>query len=109
MARRRFAGDERVLRRKVLDRQLAPFFRGKDEPGEDTEECPICMLNFQGGLNRSSCCQQGLCSECYLQICPRASKSVRYAQLVPTRHAARAPSSAQKDPQEPSSDSSPVS
>ena len=71
------AGDERVLRRMVLERRLAPFYRGDDEPTDDMEECPICMLNYPGGLNRSSCCQQGICSECFLQIYPRANKPVK--------------------------------
>ena len=71
-------GDERVLRRMILERRLAPFYRGEEEPADDDrEECPICMLYFPGGLNRSACCQQGLCSECFLQICPRANKPVR--------------------------------
>lgn len=67
-------GDERVLRKMVLERKIAPFFRGEEE-GE--EECPICMLYYSGGLNRANCCQQGLCSECYLQIVPRANKTAR--------------------------------
>ena len=62
----------------ILERRLAPFYRGEEEPADDDrEECPICMLYFPGGLNRSACCQQGLCSECFLQICPRANKPVR--------------------------------
>ena len=90
------AGDERVLRRMVLDRKLAPFFPGEDDPGDDKEECPICMLYYAGGLNRSSCCQQGICSECFLQICPRANKQVKYEPttrlLVPAPVLSLAPS-----------------
>jgi hypothetical protein len=38
-----------------LDRKLAPFFPGKDSANEqDSEECPICFLNYSGGLNRVS-------------------------------------------------------
>ena len=71
------AGDERVLKRMILDRRFAPFYRGEDDPADDREECPICMLYFPGGLNRAACCQQGICSECYLQICPRPNKLVK--------------------------------
>ena len=74
------AGEERTLRRMILERRLAPFYRGEDEPGaatDEREECPICMLFYPGGLNRANCCGQGLCSECWLQICPRANKQVK--------------------------------
>lgn len=95
----------------VLDRKLAPFYRGEDDEGGDREECPICMLvccrptpcvhclcargggqpfdrrrcqasrvppraqYYPGGLNRSNCCGQGICSTCFLQVSPRANKS----------------------------------
>ena len=78
-----------MLRKMVLERRLAPFFRGEDEPGDDREECPICMLYYQGGLNRAGCCQQGICSECFLQICPRANKAVRCVALRVHRHIRR--------------------
>ena len=38
------AGDERSLRRLILDPKIAPFYPGSDEPAPDREECPICML-----------------------------------------------------------------
>ena len=31
------------------------------------EECPICFL-FYPALNRSACCNKGICTECYLQV-----------------------------------------
>jgi len=34
----------------------------------DLEECPICLLYYPGGLNRSLCCKKGVCSECFLQL-----------------------------------------
>ena len=64
-----------MLKRMIVDRKLAPFYRGDDDDSGDKEECPICMLNFPGGLNRSNCCQKGICSECYVQVVPRASKA----------------------------------
>ncbi|EOD13256.1 hypothetical protein EMIHUDRAFT_247056 [Emiliania huxleyi CCMP1516] len=65
--------DERALRRAILERRLAPCTRGQDEASPHLDECPICMLNFPGGLNRSSCCKQPICTECYLQVAPRMS------------------------------------
>jgi len=59
----------------VLERKLAPFFKGEDDAGGDKEECPICMLYYPGGLNRSNCCRQGICSECFLQVSPRANRT----------------------------------
>jgi len=67
--------DPRIIRKLVLDRKLAPFYRGEDDEGGDKEECPICFLYYPGGLNRSNCCGQGICSECFLQVSPRANKS----------------------------------
>lgn len=32
------------------------------------EECPICFLYFPKNLNVSRCCQQPICSECFVQI-----------------------------------------
>uniref|UniRef100_A0A7S4B8F4 RING-type domain-containing protein n=1 Tax=Chrysotila carterae TaxID=13221 RepID=A0A7S4B8F4_CHRCT len=67
--------DERVLRRLILDRKLAPCYRGVEDPAPDREECPICMLFYPGGLNRSICCKKPICTECYLQVTPRSSKN----------------------------------
>ena len=38
------AGDERMLRRLILDRKLAPCHVGLEEASAEREECPICML-----------------------------------------------------------------
>ena len=46
------AWDERVVRRMILDRHLAPRFPGTEDPGEATEECPICFLVCVRGLGR---------------------------------------------------------
>lgn len=63
--------DERALRKAILDRKLAPCYPGSDDHTPETEECPICMLNYPGGLNRSLCCAQPICTECYLQVVPK--------------------------------------
>lgn len=41
---RRLAGDERTLRKMIIERTIAPFYPGQDQPAPDREECPICML-----------------------------------------------------------------
>ena len=38
---------------------------------------PDCLSSqyYPGGLNRSNCCRQGICSECFLQVSPRANRT----------------------------------
>lgn len=33
-----------------------------------TSQCPICFLHYPPALNRSSCCDQPICTECFVQI-----------------------------------------
>jgi hypothetical protein len=35
---------------------------------KDPTECPICFLYFHPYLNKTRCCDQPLCSECFVQI-----------------------------------------
>jgi len=61
--------DAKTVKRLILNKRLAPFFPGQEESSEtDLEECPICFLFYPGGLNRSTCCKKGICTECFLQI-----------------------------------------
>jgi len=64
--------DLKVVKRLITSKRLAPLFPGKEESLEtqngDYEECPICFLFYPGGLNRSTCCKKGICTECFLQI-----------------------------------------
>ncbi|KAI9830566.1 MAG: SNF1-interacting protein [Phylliscum demangeonii] len=34
----------------------------------DASECPICFLYYPAYLNRTRCCDQAICSECFVQI-----------------------------------------
>ena len=60
----------RKLRRDILKGRLAPCFKGAEDGGGGVEECPICMLHYPA-LNRSRCCGQGICTECYAQVGPK--------------------------------------
>jgi hypothetical protein len=60
--------EDRTLRKLILSKKLSPFFPPPESKSEDNEECPICLMCYAGGLNRSACCQQSICSECYLQV-----------------------------------------
>ena len=35
---------------------------------KDASECPICFLYYPPFLNRTRCCDQSICSECFVQI-----------------------------------------
>ncbi|KAJ5727125.1 hypothetical protein N7493_004945 [Penicillium malachiteum] len=35
---------------------------------KDSSECPICFLYYPPYLNRTRCCDQPICSECFVQI-----------------------------------------
>ncbi|PNS15833.1 hypothetical protein CAC42_4285 [Sphaceloma murrayae] len=35
---------------------------------KDAQECPICFLYYPPFLNRTRCCDQPICSECFVQI-----------------------------------------
>lgn len=61
-------------------RRIAPCWPGAEENNEDEtlEECNICMLHYPA-LNRSRCCGNGICTECFLQV------AVPAAALAPLR------------------------
>ncbi|KAL3232638.1 Protein SIP5 [Nakaseomyces bracarensis] len=40
----------------------------KYEVYKDTEECPICFMNIPKPLNKTKCCKQSLCTECFVSI-----------------------------------------
>jgi len=60
--------DPRVLRKMVLTRKISPFYPPMETRAEGSDECPICMMCYFGGLNRSLCCGQSICSECFCQV-----------------------------------------
>mmetsp|Transcript_17276 Transcript_17276/g.25695 ORF Transcript_17276/g.25695 Transcript_17276/m.25695 type:complete len:258 (-) Transcript_17276:123-896(-) len=60
--------DAKVLKKTIVDKQLAPIFKGEQDAGKGLEECPICFLWYPGGLNRVKCCKQSICTECFTQI-----------------------------------------
>ncbi|KAM5346183.1 hypothetical protein ACJ41O_009188 [Fusarium nematophilum] len=35
---------------------------------KDADDCPICFLSYPPYLNRTRCCDQPICSECFVQI-----------------------------------------
>ena len=35
---------------------------------KDVTECPICFIYYPPYLNKTRCCDQGMCSECFVQI-----------------------------------------
>ncbi|CAO1618059.1 unnamed protein product [Parajaminaea phylloscopi] len=63
-----------VVKTAIVQRKLMPFYKGVDD--EDTyaashqhvSECPICFLYYPSTLNRTRCCGQPVCTECFVQI-----------------------------------------
>lgn len=47
-------------------------------------ECPICFLYIPGPLNYSKCCQQPICTECFVQI-KRADPHFPHDEVDPTQ------------------------
>lgn len=47
-------------------------------------ECPICFLYVPGPLNYSKCCQQPICTECFVQI-KRADPHFPHDEVDPTQ------------------------
>ncbi|POR34770.1 Protein SIP5 [Tolypocladium paradoxum] len=48
-----------------------PFVNGQPIEAylyKDASECPICFLSYPPYLNRTRCCDQPICSECFVQI-----------------------------------------
>lgn len=48
-----------------------PFVNGQPLEAhlyKDASECPICFLYYPPYLNRTRCCDQPICSECFVQI-----------------------------------------
>ncbi|WVQ71559.1 hypothetical protein IAR50_001098 [Cryptococcus sp. DSM 104548] len=45
-------------------------------------ECPICFLNYPPNINTSRCCQQPLCTECFVQI-KRSEATITHLESEP--------------------------
>ncbi|KAG0165834.1 SNF1-interacting protein [Apophysomyces sp. BC1034] len=97
--------DLRSVRRLIVQRKLAPFYKGQHDPPQSVEcspmsstlqsghctdrschesnmepakrkqqlfseavECPICFLYYPANMNFSRCCDQPICTECFVQI-----------------------------------------
>lgn len=64
-------GSQTDLTPRELQLPRDPFVNG--QPIEvnlykDASECPICFLYYPPYLNRTRCCDQPICSECFVQI-----------------------------------------
>eukprot|EP00285_Hemiselmis_virescens_P003568 CAMPEP_0173412382 /NCGR_PEP_ID=MMETSP1356-20130122/79349_1 /TAXON_ID=77927 ORGANISM="Hemiselmis virescens, Strain PCC157" /NCGR_SAMPLE_ID=MMETSP1356 /ASSEMBLY_ACC=CAM_ASM_000847 /LENGTH=166 /DNA_ID=CAMNT_0014374265 /DNA_START=33 /DNA_END=529 /DNA_ORIENTATION=+ len=60
--------DDKTVKKLINKKKIAPRYPGREEQGPDLDECPICFLWYPGGLNRSKCCRQSICTECFLQF-----------------------------------------
>jgi len=70
--------DEKKVETLVEAMLLAPRQQGLDEPcGEYQEECPICFY-FYARVNRSSCCNKPICTNCFVHIQRKIRKKCPY-------------------------------
>ncbi|KAI8894162.1 hypothetical protein BC833DRAFT_624204 [Globomyces pollinis-pini] len=86
---------QQILANAIKNRKLQPFYQGLDSPEAfhlptpinkkyskksnsnlfpkellaiDPIECPICFLYYPKNINYSRCCDQPICTDCFLQI-----------------------------------------
>ncbi|WRT67045.1 uncharacterized protein IL334_004011 [Kwoniella shivajii] len=52
--------------RKELEKEER--YRREKKAYSNAVECPICFLNYPPNINTSRCCQQPVCTECFVQI-----------------------------------------
>lgn len=77
---------------KKLDLKQNPNVKNKNLPSEDLSyvlykdglECPICFLYLPAPMNYSKCCQQPICTECFVQI-KRAEPHFPHEEFDPER------------------------
>ncbi|WVQ98658.1 hypothetical protein IAU59_005789 [Kwoniella sp. CBS 9459] len=48
----------------------------------DAVECPICFLNYPPNINTSRCCQQPVCTECFVQM-KRSEATITHLESDP--------------------------
>ncbi|KAI9024997.1 hypothetical protein CLU79DRAFT_92702 [Phycomyces nitens] len=92
--------DDNILKQLILNRRLGPFYKGtlgshghghgqgdcwlliiyigQVEPQmslRGSVECPICFLYYPSDINYTRCCDQPICTECFLHIQPTPDTS----------------------------------
>lgn len=83
-----------AAREGKLKNKLLPSDDLKYDTYSDGMECPICFLYYPNPFNYSVCCQQPICTECFVQI-RRAEPQFAHDEASPTQPAA---AEAEKDP-----------
>ena len=68
-------GSSRASQGEMTPREMRlpkdPFVHGQPIEAylyKDASECPICFLYYPPYLNKTRCCDQDICSECFVQI-----------------------------------------
>ena len=75
--------DDEAALQMIVSGRIAPRFPGSEQGGAGTDECPICFLQYRGGLNHTKCCGAELCSECLLQVSETSGGSQHWAAICP--------------------------
>ena len=65
------SGSPAEMTPRELQLPIDPFVNGQPIEAylyKDANECPICFLSYPPYLNTTRCCDQPICSECFVQI-----------------------------------------
>ncbi|CAO3624244.1 unnamed protein product [Cunninghamella echinulata] len=76
--------DKKKVRKLIVTKKLAPFYKGLEglenekmttrnqddhmTGDNDVIECPICFLSYPSNINYTQCCDQPICTECFVQF-----------------------------------------
>ncbi|KAI9302525.1 hypothetical protein BJ944DRAFT_251431 [Cunninghamella echinulata] len=75
--------DKKKVRKLIITKKLAPFYKGLEglenekmtrnqddhmTGDNDVIECPICFLSYPSNINCTKCCDQPICTECFVQF-----------------------------------------
>lgn len=107
--------DQKIITRLIIDKKLAPRHKGTSAESPDSEECPICFLNYTI-FNNVNCCNNYICTECYLQvkspkektICPFCNNPNFAVTFNPAKRKVSSTSVTTPPASPPSNDSSPL-
>mmetsp|Transcript_30120 Transcript_30120/g.55980 ORF Transcript_30120/g.55980 Transcript_30120/m.55980 type:complete len:672 (-) Transcript_30120:277-2292(-) len=96
----------RAVARLVATKKIAPRYKGAEEEdaGEGAAECPICFL-YYAEVNHVTCCNNDICTECYLQVkvpsgpstCPFCSRPALEARYETNRNSMPSANSQEPD------------
>lgn len=60
---------EKKVKKMIYKERIAPRIPGSETRKESSVECPICFMYYApAAMNKTQCCSNQMCTECFLQI-----------------------------------------